>query len=154
MCHHGQCGSDDNDTVHNLEGDNVGAGRSCGSGACPSGGAHGPWSVCQGEFFVPVKHIDELAAWVADNALSLDIMRHPNTGCQWGDHSVRAEWLSGKWGLGPGSLPGEPSLAGPEMCLWGLPCNNVGYGCVQGMCGSGNGKREKQHCSGCTMLAH
>ena len=80
----------------------------CGNGVCQSGG-NGPWSVCQGEIFIPSQHIDEVSAWVEDwlaspeNALA--VMRHPNTGCQWGDHSpdIRATFFS------------DPV---PEMCLW------------------------------------
>lgn len=116
MCSHtGQC---DTDYTYNPQ-------RLCnngGTGVCPSGEAHGPWSMCQGEFFVPASLIDEVTAWLqkTTNHHGIVVMRHPNTGCQWGDHFIRAQFFA------------NPI---PEMCLWGLPCNAVGLGCFDGMCG-------------------
>lgn len=127
MCSSGQC---DEDYVNPFN-------RVCGSGTCPEGDQTGPWSVCQGEFFVPSRHIDEVTAWLKAEQSKFDIvvMRHPNTGCQWGDHFIRAQFFSDDV---------------PEMCLWGLPCNDVGFGCKQGMCGHVDGtKHIHQHASGC-----
>merc|ERR1719359_2350574 len=113
--------------------------KGCGSGKCTDP-AHGPWSVCQNEFFVAGQYIDEVTAWISkpENYRSIGVMRHPNTGCQWGDHFIRAEFF--------GSVK-------PEMCLWGLPCNDPGFGCEQGMCGTTDGTHEHQHASGCYLEA-
>lgn len=108
----------------------------CGNGTCFSA-ANGPWSVCQSEFFVPARHIDEVTVWLTEpqNTHGLVVMRHPNTGCQWGDHLIRAEFFSDEV---------------PEMCLWGVPCNTPGFGCRTGMCGDFDGSKHiHQHASGC-----
>lgn len=132
MCSHtGQC---DSDYIYEPE-------RDCnngGAGECPSGEAHGPWSMCQGEFFVPASLIDEVTAWLQNetNHHGIITMRHPNTGCQWGDHFIRAKFFS---------------ETVPEMCLWGLPCNTVGWGCFDGMCGDLDdpSSHVHQHAAGC-----
>merc|ERR1711964_85382 len=84
------------------------------------------------------EYIDEVTAWISkpENYRSIGVMRHPNTGCQWGDHYIRAEFF-GK--------------VKPEMCLWGLPCNDPGYGCYDGMCGSIPATHQHQHASGCEL---
>ena len=119
-------------------------GWTCSNGTCPVGEPpEGPWSTCQNEFYVPAVYIDEVAGWVrAYENLTIPVMRHPNSGCQWGDHSPdsRAEFLG--------------TARVPEMCLWGLPCNSPGYGCVDGMCGALDGTRGHQHAAGCVAEVH
>lgn len=113
--------------------------RPCGNGTCSVDNYMGPWSVCQQEFFVPSKHIDEVSFWIMKQAdLNITVMRHPNSGCQWGDHSPfsRAEFFFGPI---------------PEMCLWGLPCNDPGLGCRNGMCGGKSDGQSRQHASGCYL---
>ena len=115
-------------------------GWTCGNGTCPDGDPQGPWSLCQNEFYVPASHIDEVTRWiVAYEDLVIPVMRHPNSGCQWGDHAPadRAEFF------GPARVP--------EMCLWGLPCNEPGCGCRDGMCGDVDGTRAHQHAAGCVL---
>jgi hypothetical protein len=110
----------------------------CGAGVCTDP-AHGPWSTCQNEFFVAQEYIDEVTAFISkpENYRSIGVMRHPNTGCQWGDHFIRAEFFG---------------AVKPEMCLWGLPCNDPGYGCYSGMCGTINAStHQHQHASGCEL---
>ena len=102
--------------------------------------------------------------------IALAVMRHPNTGCQWGDHSpdIRASFFS------------DPV---PEMCLWEvrskrrrgggcacrvrtllsslarakspvareLPCNDPGFGCEEGMCGTVDGTYDHQHAADCVL---
>jgi len=116
-------------------------GHRCGNGTCPTTPTKniGPWSCCQNEFFVPATRIDAVTAWLHDYDLKIPVMRHPNSGCQWGDHAaaIRAEFF------GPARVP--------EMCLWELPCNDPGFGCRDGMCGAIDNAdtRERQHASGC-----
>jgi len=112
-------------------------GHPCGSGTCTDDDWGGPWSVCQQEFFVPSTFIDEVSSWIMKQAdLNITAMRHPNSGCQWGDHSpfIRAEFFFGPI---------------PEMCLWDLPCNDPGFGCRNGMCGEKSDGHNRQHASGC-----
>ena len=110
----------------------------CGNGTCSDDAAEGPWSVCQNEFFVPAAYIDEVSEWIEQQDLSIAVMKHANTGCQWGDHSpdIRAIYFSGPV---------------PEMCLWGLPCNDPGFGCEQGMCGDLDGTHNVQHAADCVL---
>lgn len=114
--------------------------HSCGNGTCGES-ARGPWSVCQNEFFVAQEYIDEVTAWISkpENYRSIGVMRHPNTGCQWGDHKIRAEFFG---------------TVKPEMCLWDLPCNDPGYGCYDGMCGTIPATHDHQHASGCVLEAN
>lgn len=113
-------------------------GRQCGNGTCTDND-HGPWSLCQNEFYVPAVHIDEVSAWIDARNSTIPVMRHPNSGCQWGDHSPDDRALF----FGPARVP--------EMCLWQLPCNDPGFGCYQGMCGQVDGIHHHQHASECVL---
>merc|ERR1712046_458964 len=102
-----------------------------------------PWALANVEIFIPLRLISEVSsfieAWVlkqrggfndlTTSALyGLSIMRHPNTGCEEGDHAVRRHFFT-PWS--------------PELCTWGLGCNTPGYGCKETatapICGSDTG---------------
>lgn len=53
-----------------------------------------PWSGPQRAFFIPTKYGDEAWEWSQANKGTLDVLKHPNTGCMHDDHSVRARWNS------------------------------------------------------------
>lgn len=110
---------------------------SCGNGTCIDP-VFSPFPVCQKNFHVAAKFIDHVTAWVAEpmNRRSLVVMRHPNTGCQWGDHSTRAEFVGG---------------VAPEICLWNLPCNSPGEGCEKEGCGALDGTHKRQHSPDCVL---
>jgi len=52
-----------------------------------------PWgSLHQRAFFVPIELIDETWEWSKANRGSLDIVKHPNSGCMHDDHGIRKIW--------------------------------------------------------------
>jgi len=69
-------------------------------------------------FFVPLAFID--AAWAFSLTVqqgTVDLLKHPNTGCMHDDHTLRA-----LWSLGPSSQ--DPPIASLEF-----PCNVPATGC-------------------------
>lgn len=74
-----------------------------------------PWGqLYQRAFFVPIELIDEAWEWSKVNRLSLDIVKHPNSGCMHDDHGVRRVW------------------AGNAHTIYTLqfPCNVPATGCL------------------------
>jgi len=52
-----------------------------------------PWgSLNQRAFFIPIEMIDETWEWSKANRGSLDIVKHPNSGCMHDDHGLRKVW--------------------------------------------------------------
>jgi len=74
-----------------------------------------PWgSLSQRAFFVPIERIDEAWEWSQENRGLLDLVMHPNSGCQHDDHGLRKTW------------------AGKEHTIYTLefPCNIPAKGCM------------------------
>lgn len=77
-----------------------------------------PWPFPQGAYFVPNLYIEE--AWDYSMAIqngTVDILKHPNTGCSHDDHSLRALWELG------------PSDEVPVINYLDFPCNKPACGC-------------------------
>lgn len=55
-------------------------------GGNPWGGLH------QRAFFVPIEFLDETWEWSKANRGSLDLIKHPNSGCMHDDHGIRRVW--------------------------------------------------------------
>jgi len=52
-----------------------------------------PWGqLDQRAFFVPIELIDETWEWSKTNRLTLDVVKHPNSGCMHDDHGLRRVW--------------------------------------------------------------
>lgn len=52
-----------------------------------------PWgSLDQRAFFVPIESIEEAWEWSKANRGSLDVVKHPNSGCMHDDHGIRRVW--------------------------------------------------------------
>merc|ERR1740121_2240305 len=52
-----------------------------------------PWgSLSQRAFFIPIEFINETWEWSKANRRSLDLIKHPNTGCMHDDHGLRRVW--------------------------------------------------------------
>jgi len=52
-----------------------------------------PWgSLSQRAFFIPIEFIDETWEWSKANRGSLDLVKHPNSGCMHDDHGLRRVW--------------------------------------------------------------
>jgi hypothetical protein len=74
-----------------------------------------PWgSLDQRAFFVPIEFIDETWEWTKANRLTLDVVKHPNSGCMHDDHGLRRVW------------------AGTAHTIYTLqfPCNMPATGCL------------------------
>lgn len=88
-----------------TDGDRVHRGRLGGS----------PWTTPQRAFFVPIEYIEVAWRFAQDIRGSLDILKHPNTGCMHDDHSVRAKWIS--------------EVSDPVINVLEFPCNVPTHGC-------------------------
>jgi len=52
-----------------------------------------PWgSLYQRAFFIPIEFINETWEWSKANRRSVDIVKHPNSGCMHDDHGLRRVW--------------------------------------------------------------
>jgi hypothetical protein len=52
-----------------------------------------PWgSLNQRAFFIPIEYIDEAWTWAKANRGTLDVVKHPNSGCMHDDHGLRRVW--------------------------------------------------------------
>ena len=59
----------------------------------------GPFNNAQFAIFIPTKDLQRAVEWSAKNRGSIDILVHPNTGCQVEDYSVWASWNGTPWQL-------------------------------------------------------
>ena len=63
----------------------------------------GPFPVSQWAIFVPLEHYASKVPWFAQHRVSdgieLDILVHPNSGCEIEDHTWWAMWGGQKWRL-------------------------------------------------------
>lgn len=105
-----------------------------------------PWgSLDQRAFFVPIEFIDEAWEWAKANRGSLDVVKHPNSGCMHDDHGLRRVW------------------DGTAHTIYTLqfPCNVPATGCqdndFQGppSCGCADGLKSdapKDSCKNCKVM--
>ena len=59
----------------------------------------GPFLTAQYSFFVPVAMYEKAVAWTVRHRGDLDVLVHPNSGCENEDHTIWAVWLGNKWEL-------------------------------------------------------
>merc|ERR1712217_86767 len=105
-----------------------------------------PWGqLYQRAFFVPIEFIDEAWEWSKTNRLTLDLVKHPNSGCMHDDHGLRREW------------------AGTVHTIYTLqfPCNVPATGCLDSQypgppsCGCADGLKSdapKDSCKNCKVM--
>eukprot|EP01147_Barroeca_monosierra_P005279 gene5279-7056_t len=73
----------------------------------------GPFPTAQYSFFIPQAHYTETVQWVLQRRNGLDLLVHPNSGCELQDHSDWAMWGGRPWELNmdafhcdsPGCIP-------------------------------------------------
>lgn len=73
----------------------------------------GPFPTAQYSFFVPRSHYSETVQWVIQRRNGLDLLVHPNSGCEIQDHLHWAVWGGNPWELNeaafhcdsPGCIP-------------------------------------------------
>jgi aromatic ring-cleaving dioxygenase len=57
----------------------------------------GPFAVGEWSMFVPVAYYQAVLPWFLMNRGDLSLLVHPNTGCEYEDHSIRAQWSGQPW---------------------------------------------------------
>ena len=63
--------------------------------------AVGPWLTGQYAWHVPKDLYEVTTAWSKQNRDDLDVMIHPNTGCEVEDHTEYATWAGKPWQIDP-----------------------------------------------------
>ena len=61
--------------------------------------AGGPFPIGQWSWYVPNHHLPMIVNWFITNREGLAVLFHPNTGCEFEDHSIWAMWVGEKWNL-------------------------------------------------------
>lgn len=59
----------------------------------------GPFVTAQYSFFVPVDKLTKAVAWTVRHRGNLDILVHPNSGCELEDHTSWAMWGGSRWDI-------------------------------------------------------
>eukprot|EP00656_Telonema_subtile_P045579 TRINITY_DN51835_c0_g1_i2.p1 TRINITY_DN51835_c0_g1~~TRINITY_DN51835_c0_g1_i2.p1 ORF type:complete len:169 (-),score=28.60 TRINITY_DN51835_c0_g1_i2:234-740(-) len=61
--------------------------------------AAGPFLTAQYSFFIPTHNLTTALAWMVRHRGSLDVMVHPNSGCEVEDHAHWSTWAGTPWEL-------------------------------------------------------
>ena len=116
---------------------------------------NGPFPVGEWSIFVPLPYFSLVIPWLAQNRGQFSLLVHPNTGCEYEDHSIWAFWIGNPWPLdmsifeknvqtnefdrvpgndmNPSCLKeklacGSPEFVGPALpCCEGTYCSCNGY---------------------------
>lgn len=64
--------------------------------------AGGPFPSGEWSLFTPVSYLSQVYPWFMQHHRSLSFLLHPNTGCEYEDHSIWAAWLGQPWPLNMG----------------------------------------------------
>ena len=59
----------------------------------------GPFLTAQYSFFVPVTQYEAAVSWIVRHRGKLDVLVHPNSGCEVEDHTAWALWAGRPWEL-------------------------------------------------------
>ena len=59
----------------------------------------GPFPVGEWSFFVPVHYFSTIVPWFTQNRGDFTLLVHPNSGCEYEDHSIWAQWTGPAWNL-------------------------------------------------------
>eukprot|EP00047_Mylnosiga_fluctuans_P004065 m.232525 g.232525 ORF g.232525 m.232525 type:complete len:229 (-) comp12371_c0_seq1:64-750(-) len=59
----------------------------------------GPFPVGEWSIFTPVHYFSLVVPWLFQNRGEFTLLVHPNTGCEYEDHSIWALWAGDKWPL-------------------------------------------------------
>jgi len=57
----------------------------------------GPFAVGEWSMFVPIHYYSTILPWFLMNRGELSLLVHPNTGCEYEDHGIRAQWSGPSW---------------------------------------------------------
>lgn len=59
----------------------------------------GPFAVGEWSMFVPVHYYNRVVPWYLQHRGEFSVLVHPNTGCEYEDHSDWAQWTGDKWNM-------------------------------------------------------
>ncbi len=59
----------------------------------------GPFAVGEWSVFVPVNYMSVVLPWFMQNRGQFSVLVHPNTGCEYEDHSIWSQWLGSPWNM-------------------------------------------------------
>ena len=74
-------------------------GRLCAIYDHPLNTTLGPFPIGEWSFFVPVHYYNRVVPWFTQNRANFTLLVHPNTGCEYEDHSIWAHWTGPAWNL-------------------------------------------------------
>lgn len=96
----------------------------------------GPFPVGEWSMFVPVHYYERVVPWYVQHRRDFSLLVHPNTGCEYEDHSKWAQWTGDKWNMDMLIFTPETQTESFNQTR-GTPENPV---CVSsaGMCAVGN----------------
>lgn len=76
-----------------------------------------PFPVAEWAVFVPPAHWAAVAAWVMRHRGSLDVLLHPNSGCEVADHTEFPLWAGHRWPLDVTALHYDCPACTYDACL-------------------------------------
>ncbi len=59
----------------------------------------GPFAVGEWSMFVPVHYYGAVVPWFVQHRGQFNLLVHPNTGCEYEDHSIWAQWNGNPWNM-------------------------------------------------------
>jgi aromatic ring-cleaving dioxygenase len=59
----------------------------------------GPFPVGEWSMFVPVHYYNRVVPWFQQHRGEFSLLVHPNTGCEYEDHGIWAQWTGPSWNL-------------------------------------------------------
>lgn len=59
----------------------------------------GPFAVGEWSFWVPPHYMAAVAPWFVQNRGQFTLLIHPNTGCEYEDHSIWVQWSGPAWNM-------------------------------------------------------
>jgi len=59
----------------------------------------GPFAIGEWSMWVPVHYIGAVVPWFMEHRGQFSLLVHPNTGCEYEDHSIWAQWTGSPWNL-------------------------------------------------------
>jgi len=110
-----------------------------------------PFPVGEWSAFVPVPYYYKVVSWFVQHRGEFSLLVHPNTGCEYEDHSIWAQWSGNAWNLDmsiftpltqTNEFDQKPGTAQNPICLntgavCGSSVEDVGYSAPQVVCCSG-----------------
>jgi aromatic ring-cleaving dioxygenase len=59
----------------------------------------GPFAIGEWSMYVPPHYLSTVTPWFIQNRGDFSVLVHPNTGCEYEDHSNWAQWAGSPWNM-------------------------------------------------------